>query len=891
MNLFCELTDLKTESDVEQKFILPMLTSVSPIGLGYTNADFKTKTELKEIVIGKGASKKSYFPDYVITIQGLPALIIEAKKPGEDIEEAMREARLYCTELNAEFAHNLNPCHKIIVSDGINVIAGDWDSKKVVALKYANIDSSDKLYIEFLSYVGKESVADYCKKIYKEIRGTREFRKPILMLGGKSVQNEELPQNRFGSTLSIEYRNLFNPEDEQDRINVVKNTYVTSKRRLKHVEPIDQIIRAAQPVSVTDSQKISTEQPTELVTKLKQVKNLKHALLLLIGNVGSGKSTFVDYLRITGLPPDLQKRTHWVTLDLNDVPLGRDDIYKWVKDQIILKLRNSTPQLNFDDLDVLKKVFYTEIHRFGIGPAQLLTRDSPEYNRKLAEEMMNWLNNQDIFMRALIRFLCTGQEKLLVVVLDNCDKRSKDDQLLMFAVAKWLQTQAECLVFLPLRDTTYDLYRKEPPLDTVVKDLIFRIDPPLIMEVLNRRVKYALSLINTNPNEQLSFPIGNGMIVSFRRSEQGTYLQSILTSLYGNDRFFQRLITGIAGRDIRLGIEIFLEFCKSGHIDETDIFKMRQSKGDYVLPSHIVTRVFFRGNRRYYQDTNSFIRNLFSSFPEDSFPDPFVRISILTWLKNRYRVTGPNNSLGYHKISELVSQLVLHGHEESRIKIEIIELIKARCILTESETEEVKDDDLISIAPAGHVHLELLGNLDYLSSTSEDVWYRDNTAAEKIARRLSYKGGSVHLSKDANIENAKDLIGYVEAYLETFLAKPELYIKSKGIEKLVDLDQSKNAIKYLQISSRHPTKEFLKAEYPDGSLVDVQVVAVKDYGVFVEFGIHAIGFIHGSYFENMGRSGNFIFSNIEKGTWLIAEIIRFRDDHGRFELKYVNQKM
>ena len=53
----------------------------------------------------------------------------------------------------------------------------------------------------------------------------------------------------------------------------------------------------------------------------------------------------------------------------------------------------------------------------------------------------------------------------------------------MFQAAQWLQNTFKCLVILPLRDETYDNHRNEPPLDTALKDLVFRIEPPLFQHV------------------------------------------------------------------------------------------------------------------------------------------------------------------------------------------------------------------------------------------------------------------------------------------------------------------------------------------------------------------------------------------------------------------------
>src|SRR5438445_1112964 len=110
MSLFCKLEDLKNESDVEQKFVWPMLSSPEPTGLGFAPAEIYTKANIRYLEIDKGTSKKVYRPDYIILLAGLPVLIIEAKHPDEDLDEALREARLYSAELNAQHPPGINPC-------------------------------------------------------------------------------------------------------------------------------------------------------------------------------------------------------------------------------------------------------------------------------------------------------------------------------------------------------------------------------------------------------------------------------------------------------------------------------------------------------------------------------------------------------------------------------------------------------------------------------------------------------------------------------------------------------------------------------------------------------------------------------------------------------------
>src|SRR5258706_13791123 len=125
--------DLKTESDVEQKFAWPLLTSAKPHGMGFADSEIFTKPNIREFQIGKGGSAKLYYPDYLVTILALPVLIVETKKPGENLAQAATEARLYATELNACYPPGLNPCKFCIVTDGLVTQLRSCDSDDVLA--------------------------------------------------------------------------------------------------------------------------------------------------------------------------------------------------------------------------------------------------------------------------------------------------------------------------------------------------------------------------------------------------------------------------------------------------------------------------------------------------------------------------------------------------------------------------------------------------------------------------------------------------------------------------------------------------------------------------------------------------------------------------------------
>lgn len=104
MALYCELENIITESDVEQKFIYPFLKAETPIGLGLKDSEILTKHILRKKLIDKGQKQKYYFPDYLVAIRGIPTLILEAKAPNELLANGYSEARFIRTRGQCVFS-------------------------------------------------------------------------------------------------------------------------------------------------------------------------------------------------------------------------------------------------------------------------------------------------------------------------------------------------------------------------------------------------------------------------------------------------------------------------------------------------------------------------------------------------------------------------------------------------------------------------------------------------------------------------------------------------------------------------------------------------------------------------------------------------------------------
>ena len=99
-----------------------------------------------------------------------------------------------------------------------------------------------------------------------------------------------------------------------------------------HLTSIEKTIKKKLPPSLGEVTEIGQNtNPYEITRKFSEPHKLNGQVLILIGSVGSGKSTFTTYLKEVALDSQVSKQLFWTILDLNNAPVNSDEIYKWIK--------------------------------------------------------------------------------------------------------------------------------------------------------------------------------------------------------------------------------------------------------------------------------------------------------------------------------------------------------------------------------------------------------------------------------------------------------------------------------------------------------------------------------------------------------------------------------
>jgi hypothetical protein len=151
-----------------------------------------------------------------------------------------------------------------------------------------------------------------------------------------------------------------------------------------------------------------------------------------------------------------------------------------------------------------------------------------------------------------------------------------------------------------------------------------------------------------------------------------------------------------------------------------------------------------------------------------------VRLAILHWLERRQMLQGPAGVLGFHRVEDLLRDLVQLGHDANRVRSDLLYLIREGCAIAEHQrTDEIQDGDLVKITASGLVHLQLMANPEYLAACAEDTLLSDFELTSRIASRITAKGLTGQFSRVTAAKNVRELVEYLRLRAEEKIAAPK----------------------------------------------------------------------------------------------------------------------
>jgi len=734
----CKPESLKSEADVEHKVVIPLLQNI----LGFNEEEVVPKDYLAPTTLDKGAGKKiGYYPDFAVYIGAIPLIIVEAKDTSVDVKEGYREARLYASELNSRFPKDVNPVKFVFASNGLKVAYSSASTQS----DYQEFDLSElregcRALDTLRASASREKLFQSYQEIANKIRPNK-FRSPLSFVGGPSRQNESVGSNTFSTDLIPLMRRYFDPENSINNKDILDNAYCSSDEIQKYNSVLDILLSDRMPNQPSVQRIVTKEGKSETFDSaindaVYNKNDYPDPLILLLGGVGSGKSTFLERY-FNNIPNESRlKHIKYAKVDFNKATEDLESVEEWICEEIInqLKSKYGDQILSNENLDLY---FHNEIEVMRNGPLKEIFEIDERYARlEIAKKKQEWFEDKVKLCTAIIRHENHLEGLPFIAIFDNVDRRDRDQQLKIFQTVQWFRNKTSSFSILALRDETYDAFKNQPPLDAFLKPFSFRIHPPRFISVVQKRLDLAINHLSQKSSKKLKYTLPNGAIITYPANHLGSYLVTIYKSIFNRSRKVGAVLEALSGKNIRNALEMFIDILMSGYLEEDLILGITEGEVK-TIPEWQILRVLMRGSRKFYSSSEGYVFNVLNHEENFNSSDNFLYMEILEHLSKHRKEKGIYNIEGYIHAKKLVREMSALGYikEDTLRALEVL-LRRSLIQADHQRTKNIKEDDYIKVTASGYYHIRLLMNRgEYLANIAFDTPMSDVDTAKRISEQ------------------------------------------------------------------------------------------------------------------------------------------------------------
>jgi len=433
-------------------------------------------------------------------------------------------------------------------------------------------------------------------------------------------------------------------------------------------------------------------------------KSLSKRPILLIGDVGVGKTMFIRHLCEVDAK-DVLDDSVVVYIDFGSKPSLEEDIQLFIEDEIKSQLLEKY-RINVEERNFVHAILHGDLIKFEKGIYSDLRNNDPDaFGKKRIKYIEERLKNKDEYMLKSLNHIVKGHKKQIVIFLDNSDQRPNSFQERAFLIGQTMAGNWPVTVYISIRPETFYRSRTTGTL-SAYHPRAFSISPPRVDEVIAKRLQYGVDILKRGVG------FGADAHITLMASTLADYL-NILAYSFQENRYLIEFLDNVCGGNIRLALEFVKTFIGSGHVDTEKILSIFRKTGKYMVPLHEFLRAVIYVDHEYYFPQASVILNMFDISMPDS-KEHFLAPILLAQMERWAQKSALD---GFVHISNIYEYLQTLGYHPNQVSWAIQRLLYRK--LLESATKQNKPKEQTAV--------------QYSDTTS---YYRITTVGAYYVKRL-----------------------------------------------------------------------------------------------------------------------------------------------------------
>lgn len=706
------------------------------------------------------------YADYVLATANL-GIVVEAKRYGKafdlpskrhacilggaisnsDAGEATRQARDYARKLGHQFAVATNGRSWIVFpaarTDGVSF-------EKTQAHIFNGFSDIDSRFVLFWELLSRERV----------VEGSLEhalFGRPDTGLDRRLLSELKEPGFRVGRNVVYEHIEpavTMSLADEAllHDVDGLRFCYVKTTERIKYDSRLRTHLLDIKPyVERKVARPRRKKQKEAYLDKIIETTDLARTpqLILLLGPVGAGKTTFLNYTRKISAADVIDGKAMWHVVDFKPATTA-DDPRKFIYDSLLTQIDRDTEFHLGKWKETLSKAYAPLIQSLKEGALALLAEaDSKAFDKEVAEQVLKERQEVVPFVQTVLKYAAGLRPGFLVV--DNVDQIDDVEyQERVFLEAQAAARTMGLNAIVSMRDATYLKHMTSPVFDAFQVDTIY-IDPPQVVPVLSRRFSYAKTFL-TNKKAEIVSESGKKFIVD----DLSCFFDILTHSLLSEDTGF--LVEVLSGNNVRRGLLLVRNFLASGHTSADNALFSYATQGSYRFRAHEFFKGAVFGQRQYYREEESLIPNIFDSHTGTR-ATQLLRFIILSVLKR----LGTDENFSGLKVEDIEHDLYQIGVSRELVQQVLSDLVQTGLARTTTGHMLAKDSGVVVTRLGAYAVQELGCTLHYFEPCLIDANVFTDEEWEELVdltRQVGTRRGP--RSIPLRIRRAKAFLGYLQ---------------------------------------------------------------------------------------------------------------------------------
>src|SRR6266404_153834 len=695
------------------------------------------------------------FMDYVLSLQRT-VLVVEAKKSGDTFElpldvstsakftlagilrtvknlnKYIGQVQIYSFNNRIEYACVTNGLQWVIFravrTDGIHIGQG-----RVVVFK--SLKDILERFVEFWGLLAKQSVENNSLPRTFQPSDAAVFQ--YKRVGDElHLYSEKVTRNRLSpdfEPLLREYMGEIATTKSKEKL---RDLFVKSRALGEVLNAVEHKMNLCLSNTLATANRVFQARKTEdlrsaVREKLGRSLSLppKGEVFLLLGRVGSGKTTFVNHFLRIDLKDTFEKH-FLVTLDFRLLEKGQD-IRKFFYETLRTTLSRNDLYTR-ESSKHLRRVYGAELKELSVGPLAGLERTSKRrFEEKIADFLMERYNDAENYFTRTLRYLADKLGIRSVVVFDNVDQLDASLQQEIFTFAHSFTANTHALGILTMWEETYLRSKREGAL-AAYQTSAYVIPPTSVVDIIERRLEYILKNLEDGGEARLLLPNATSL------ADVREFVILLRQSVLHNKKKTRFFLESIAMGNLRRAMEVFSAFVTSGHTDGDKMLSINRTNKQYDIPLHEFIKSIGLGDQRSYQSNLSAILNLYS-ISDESRPSHFTKMRLLEYLFFHRTRSSFAYGMGFMPTETIKNEFAKIGTSELDT-VESLKLLGSYALVE----NDIYDFKLVSsayrITPAGRYYLRFLtGRFSYLDLVWQDTPISDDSTFRILKKLMPTK--------------------------------------------------------------------------------------------------------------------------------------------------------